>query len=185
MAFSFDKMTKLVKEISMRLQYKMCQNKTNAQEQKLENKFYTEKEFFFQKIDQQKPIILEQKTAAVIWENKKNYFPKYQEKNLPQTPEETKSKNKKSVEGYLRLASDYSSEDFKATENIDKENYVHLISSAAEIIKNDFFVDDKLTFEEWFIGDEFFDQDLLVIDEKRWILFLIMFLFENVSKKLE
>ena len=78
----------------------------------------------------------------------KNYFPKYQEKNLPQTPEETKSKNKKSVEGYLRLASDYSSEDFKATENIDKENYVHLISSAAEIIKNDFFVEDKLTFEE-------------------------------------
>lgn len=85
----------------------------------------------------------------------------------------------------MRLASEYFSEDYKATENIDKENYVHLISSAAEIIKNDFFVDDKLAFEEWFIGDEFFDQDLLVIDEKRWILFLIIFLFENVSKKLE
>ena len=66
MAFNFDKMTKLVKEISMRLQYKMCQNKTNAQEQKLENKCYTEKEFFFQKIDQQKQIILEQETVAVI-----------------------------------------------------------------------------------------------------------------------
>ena len=47
MTFNFDKMIKLVKEINMRLQYKMCQNKKYAQEQKLENKFYTKKNFFF------------------------------------------------------------------------------------------------------------------------------------------
>ena len=145
-------MTELAWEINMRLQEIICQNKIYVQEQEFEI-FYWKNDNFLE-VDNEEAIVLDQEFV----------FPKpyYEENNLWQTPAEIKDEKQKNIEYYLKLASEYFAEDFNATENIEKENYVDLKLSAVGIINDDLTVNNKPTFEEWFIDYEFVEQYLKI-----------------------
>ena len=95
-------------------------------------------------------------------ENKKINFPKpyYEEHNLLQTSTEIENEKQQKIDDYLKLASAHFEEGVRSAENFDQENYANVISSANEKIGNDLNVNNTSGFEDWFIDNEFVDQDL-------------------------
>lgn len=160
-------MTELVKEIKSMLQNIIHQNKKYAQGLKFENDFTNKEKDNFLKVDNEEAAVLEEEIAAAILEDKKIDFlkPCYEEHNLLQIPAEIENERQEKATDYLKFASEYFVEDFKAPENIDKEKLANVISSTKEIINNDLVVDIKPTLEKWFINDEFVDCGLNTYDK--------------------
>lgn len=115
----------------------------------------------------EKVEILERETAKAILEAKEIDFskPYYEEHNLQQTPAEIEKEKRQEVDDSLNLASACFEEHIQAAKNIDEENYRNLISSTNK--KIDLIVDNKPTFEDWFIDKEPVERDADVFKEDK------------------
>ena len=121
------------------------------------------------KEDIEEAEVLEHETAKATLEDKKFGFPKpyYKQHNFFQTPTKIEKEKQLDIDDYLKLTSAYFEEDIHAAKNINKDNYRNLISSTKEKIENDLIVNDKPTFENCFINDEYVEPDFDITEKDK------------------